>query len=196
MIVISAVLAVLRPAWLIDPLQALVQSAGVFAPLVFMALVMATTPLHMSEVLIVMSLLIWSPPLAFGLSVGGSILGTFLTAALLSKIGGAMLHHREAWPPFLQRLADRVAQRPFLIGVMARVAVGTGTAMEAFFVATKYSKSQYLTASGVGIVLWVAQKLIGVIVARAAFQVSPWLPVALVLSGASVALIAHRLRKR
>ncbi len=195
MMVISAVLAVFRPPWLLEPLQAVVQGAGVFAPLMFMALVSITTPLHASEVLVMMSILIWPLPSALGLSIIGAVAGSALSSVLISRLGGATLEQRNGWPPFLQQLATRVAQRPVLIGIFARVAFGTGLAIEAFFKTTGLSKAQYLIVSGVGITLWVAQKLIAVVVARAAFQFSPWLLVGLLTAAVISILIVQRFRR-
>jgi hypothetical protein len=195
LMILSAVLAVTRPAWLLVPLQDFVASAGVFAPLVFVLLVVIATPFHTGEVLVVMSLLFWPFPFAFGLSIIGSVLGSLLTAVLFSKISGAGLQGREGWPPFLQRMASKVSQRPLLIGVIVRAALGTGTALEAFFAATNYSRVFYLVSSSVGIVLWVAQKLVGVVVARAAFEVSPWLLVGLLLTAATVVLMIRHFRR-
>lgn len=199
LMVLGVVLAVTRPAWLTAPLQVAVESAGSAAPLVFVLLCALTAPLHLNGVLVAFSLLIWPLELAWPLSFTGSLLGCVLTAYLLSRAGGAALRQRRGWPAWLERLAWQVTRRPWLIGLAARLGIGSGLALEAFFLLTGYTRWQYLGVTALGLALWTTQALLGVTLLHRLLVVSPGLAggvaaAPLLLLGG--ALLARRVRRR
>lgn len=172
------VLAVARPPWLIDVLQMAVQSAGTAAPLMFVLLCALATPLHLNGVLVAISAVLWPLPVALGLSFAGSLLGCALTVALLWRLGGVALRQRDAWPAWLRKLSAHVTRRPLATGLAVRVALGSGMALEAFYLITGYTRRQYLIVTIAGIAVWVTQALVGVTVLHTLLQISPWLAVA------------------
>ena len=131
-------------------------------PFVFVLLCILTAPLHLNGLVAALSLLVWPLELAWPLSFVGSLLGCVLTALLLSQAGGAALRQRESWPAWLQRLAARVRRRPVLIGLAARVALGSGVALEAFYLLSGYTRRQYLGVTVLRLSIWVTQALVGV----------------------------------
>jgi hypothetical protein len=188
----GAVFAVLRPAWLTVPLQNAIEGAGVWGPLVFVVLCVLAASLRLHEPLVVMSSLFWPLPVALALSYAGTLLGSFLTALLLSKMTRTLQTPQQHWPASLQRLAGKVSQRPIFIGLVARVVMGAGIALEAFFVLTNYSKRHYIFVTVLGVALSVAQMLLGVTLVRALIQISPFLVIVLVLLILSGVLIVRR----
>lgn len=174
---VGIVIAVQRPPWLTIPLQTTVESAGAAAPLVFVLLCVLAAPLHLTSLLVTLSSLFWSLPLAGALSFVGSVIGCVLTAALLARLGGATLQQRAASRSWLRRLASQVARRPLRIGLLARIALGSGLALEAFYLIGGYTRRQYLVVTLLGLAIWVAQTLVGVTVLRALVQTSPWLAI-------------------
>ncbi|PNY79873.1 hypothetical protein [Deinococcus koreensis] len=193
------ILAVTRPEWLTGALQAAVASAGSAAPVVFVLLCIVTAPLHLNSVVAALSLLIWPLPTALALSFVGSLIGCVLTAYLLSRAGGAALRQRAGWPRWLENLTARVARHPFLIGILVRLGLGSGLALEAFYLLSGYTRRQYLAATIPGVALWTLQALLGVTLLRALLQTAPGLAglvalAPLLLVGGAVAV--RRLRKR
>lgn len=196
---VGIVVAALRPAWLTGSLQAAVENAGVAAPVVFVLLCALAVPLHLNGVLVALSSLLWPLPIAGALSFTGSLLGSVLTAALLSRVGGTALHQQAGWPAWLRRLATQVTRRPLLIGLVARAVVGSGMALEAFFLFAGYTWRQYLVVTLIGIVVWVTQALVGVTLLHAAVRVSAWLAIVFVILPillVAVLLVLYRNHRR
>ncbi len=100
----------------------------------------------------------------------------------------------------LRRLSKQVAQRPVFIGIVARIAIGSGLALEAFYILTHYTRRQYLIVSVVGVAFWVTQALVGVIVLQSLSHVSPWLTVIVSLVapllGVVGMLVMHKRRQQ
>ena len=167
---LGLVLAVLRPAWLTVPLQAAVEDAGAAAPFVFVLLCVLTAPLHLNGMLATLSLLVWPLEQAWPLSFVGSLLGCVLSAWALSRAGSVVLRQQESWPAWLERLATQVRRRPVLIGLAARVALGSGLALETFYLLTGYTHRQYLGVTVLGLAVWVTQALVGVTLLHALLQ--------------------------
>lgn len=189
-------LAVVRPAWLTGALDAAVQGAGVAAPLVYTLLCALAAPFHLGGALVALSSVIWPLPLALTLSLAGTLLGNVLTAALLTRVGGVALRQQGGWPAWLRRLAAGVTRRPFLIGLLARVAIGSGMALEAFYVLTGYTRHQYLMVTALGTAIWVTQALMGVTVLRDLFEVSSGQAVLAALGPLLIVALAVGLRRR
>lgn len=189
-------LAVVRPPWLTDALEAAVQGAGTAAPLVYTLLCALAAPLHLNGVLVALSSVIWPLPLALTLSFVGSLLGSVVTALLLARVGGAALRQQGGWPAWLRRLAAGVSRRPVPVGLLARVAIGSGMALEAFYVLTGYTRRQYLLVTGLGLLVWVTQALVGVTVLRELFKVSSGLAILVALVPLLTVALALSLRRR
>lgn len=198
LLIMGIIIAVLQPAWLTVPLQAAVENAGPAAPLVFVLLCALAAPLRLNGMLVAVSSVLWPLPVAGALSFTGSLLGCVLTAGLLSRWGGAALQERVAEGRWLQRLAVKVAQRPVTVGLLARIGIGSGIALEAFYLLAGYTQQQYLLVTTIGVAVWVAQALVGVTVLHALLQVSPWLAlvgsIVPVLLAAGVFALRHRRR--
>jgi hypothetical protein len=173
LMVTGLVLAAIQPPWLTEPLQAAVANAGAAAPLVFVVLTVLLVPLHLSGVLIVLSTVVWSLPVAWGLSFAGSVLGCVLTAVVLARAGATPDRSRDGWPPWLVRFSGRVGRRPYLVGIVTRVVLHSGIALEAFYLLTGYTRRQYLVTTSVGVAVWITQALTGVLVLTALAQISP-----------------------
>lgn len=188
-------LAVVRPPWLTEALWGAVQGAGAAAPLVYTLLCALAAPFHLNGVLVALSSVIWPLPVTFALSVAGSLLGNLLTAALLTRAAGAALRGRAGGPTWLARLSARVGRRPLVTGLLARVALGSGMALEAFYVLGGYTRRQYLLVTVPGTLLWVAQALVGVTVLRALAQVSPGLTLVAALVPLLTVALALGLRR-
>jgi hypothetical protein len=169
------VLAVTKPDWLVEPLKALIESAGVFGPVLYVVLVALAAPLHLSEVLVVLSAAIWDLPTAIGLSIIAGWLGAMFTAAVLARSAGGALAQRDNWPAFLNNLATRALKSPIQTGLIARAAAGPGLAVEAFLLLSGYSKSQRWTVLFLGIPIWVAIRILDVYLIRFIMGISPWL---------------------
>ncbi|MGL4178124.1 MAG: hypothetical protein ACRCSN_18870 [Dermatophilaceae bacterium] len=181
LMVVGVLLAAMSPPWLVDPMRAAVEASGPAAPVVFVLLNIALAPLHLNGVLIVMSTLFWSTPVAFALSFVGSFLGCLLTAWALVLAGTKPARQRDGWPAWLERLSHRVANRPYLVGIFARQMLHSGVALEAFYLLTGYTRRQYVVTTVVGVAIWIAQALLAVAVLRAALEVSPILGVASIM---------------
>lgn len=179
--VLGVFLAVTRPPWLTLPLEAAVEQAGAAAPLVYVLLCALAAPLHLNGVLVALSSVIWPLWAALLLSFVGTLLGCVVTALLLSRAGGAALQQQGNWPKWLQGLAVQVQRRPFPIGLLARVALGSGIALEAFYIVTNYTRRQYLGVTVLGLAVWVTQALLGLTALRALSQHSAGLAVAAAL---------------
>jgi hypothetical protein len=168
-------LAVTKPDWLIGPLKTMIESAGIFGPVVYVVLVALAAPLHLSEVLVVLSAAIWDLPVAIGFSVIAGWLGAMLTAAVLARSAGGALAQRDNWPAFLRNLATRASKSPISTGLIARAAAGPGLAVEAFLMLSGYSKGQRWTVLFLGIPIWVAIRILDVYLIRFVMGISPWL---------------------
>ena len=167
--------------------------------MVFVLLTAFATPLHLNGVLVAWSTVTWPLPIAATLSYSGSVLGSIVTAVLLSRLGGAALR-RDAWPAWLQRLSTTVSRRPLVRGLLPRIALGSGLALEAVYGVTGYSRRQYLVVTGRGVAIWTTQTLLGVTVVHALVQRSPWLAITaaivpLIMLSAGVALQGTRRRR-
>jgi hypothetical protein len=188
------VLAAVQPSWLTAPVGAAVADAGPWAPAVFVALTVALTPFHLNGVLVVLSPVVWSLPVAAGLSYAGSLLGCGLTWLLLRRAGAHSLDQPTGW---LGRLAGQVGRRPYLVGFVARFLLNSGIALEAFYVLTGYTRRQYLTVTALGVAAWIAQTFLGVAVLAAALSTSPWIGVvAVLLPLASLVVLVRHQRRR
>jgi hypothetical protein len=172
----GVVLAVLQPPWLTDPLRDAVLGAGAAGPVVFVLLCVLVAPLHLTGLLTALSVVVWPLPVAAGLSFVGGVLGCVLTAAVLARTGV----RRATLPPWLQRLAGRVARRPLLVGTGVRFVLQAGVAVEAFYLLTGYTRRRYLIVTAVGYGLYVAQAMLGIVALTALVQVAPWAGVLLV----------------
>jgi hypothetical protein len=196
----SIVIAVLQPAWLTVPLHSAVENAGAAAPILFVLLCAIAAPLHLNGVLVALSTLFWPLPIAGALSFTGSVSGCVLSAVLLSRLTGAALERWSNGSTMLRRLSKQVAQRPVFIGIVARIAIGSGLALEAFYILTHYTRRQYLIVSVVGVAFWVTQALVGVIVLQSLSHVSPWLTVIVSLVapllGVVGMLVMHKRRQQ
>ena len=179
---VGAVLAVTRPEWLTQPLTETVSHAGLAAPLVYMLLCTLAAPLHLGGVLVALSPLTFPLAQAIGLSWVGLLLGNLLTYAALSRVSGAALKQRSAWPALLQRLALQVDRRPVGVGVVARLALGCGGALETFFLATSYSRRTYLLVTVLGTAGFVTQAVLGVTLLHQLLKTAPALAGLLALS--------------
>jgi hypothetical protein len=182
---VGIVLATLQPAWLTGALNGAVQVSGAAAPLVYVLLCALTAPLHLTGLLVALSTVTWPAPVAWTLSFTGTLLGSVVTGAVLYRSGAV---NREGWPQWLIKLAASVARRPVLVAVMARLGLGTGAALEAFFVLTGYPWRRYLWLAALGCALWTTQALYGVVLLRAVAQASPLL--AGLVAGAPLLLLA------
>ena len=174
---VGIVLAAVQPAWLTGSLEAAVGRADGAAPLVYLLLCMVAAPTHLSGVVVALSTLTWPLGVALSLSFAGTLLGGLLTASALVRLGGGAQTYRASWPGWLQRLAAGVRQRSLQVGLMARLALGSGAALEAFFVLTGYTRRQYLVSAVLGTALWAAQTLFGVTLLHRLIEVSPGLAV-------------------
>jgi hypothetical protein len=196
----SLVIAVLQPAWLTVPLRNLVEGAGAAAPVVFVLLCAITASLHLNGVLVPLSTLLWPLPIAGLLSFTGSLIGCILSAALLQRLSGESLGRWANRSALLRRLSAQVAQQPWLIGFFARVAIGSGIALEAFYLLTGYTRRQYLVVTVIGVGVWVMQSLVGVTVLQSLSQLSPWLAVAVSivapLLGGAIMLLLRKGRQQ
>lgn len=179
----SVVIAVLQPAWLTVPLRSTVELAGDAAPIMFVLLCAVAAPFHLNGVLVALSALLWPLPIAGALSFTGSIIGCLFTAALLSRLSGAALGRWANGSTILRRLSVQVARRPLLIGLLARVAIGSGLALEAFYLLTGYTRRHYLLTTTIGVAVWVGQALVGVTLLHELSQQSPWLAVVVSIAG-------------
>lgn len=175
LMVVGIVLAALQPPWLTEPLQAAVVDAGPAAPLVFIVLNILLAPLHLNGIVILLSTLAWPLPMAWALSFVGSLLGCVLTMAALGLIGRRSARTRAGWPPWLDRLSARVGQRPYLVGILARMALHSGIGLEAFYLVTGYTRRQYLVTTVVGVAIWITQTLAGIYLLAALTRISSWL---------------------
>ncbi|BDP43955.1 hypothetical protein DAETH_39240 (plasmid) [Deinococcus aetherius] len=191
---LGVAVAVVRPEWLTGALEGAVREAGT-APLVYTLLCALAAPFHLNGVLVALSSVIWPLPVALTLSFVGSLLGSVLTAGLLARLGGAAPSPGNGWPAWFRRLSAGVARRPLVVGVLARAALGTGMALEAFFVLTGYTRRQYLLVTTLGLLVWVTQALVGVMVLHELFRVSPGLAVLAALAPLLVVALAVRLRR-
>lgn len=183
----------MRPAWLTGALETTVQGAA--APVVYTLLCALAAPLHLNGVLVALSSVIWPLPLALTLSFAGTLLGSVLTAFLLTRLGGAALRQQGGWPAWPRRLAAGVTRQPIPIGLLARVAIGSGMALEAFYVLPGSTPRQALLVTGLGTLVWVAQALVGVTVLREVFEVSSGLAVLAALAPLLIVALAAGLRR-
>lgn len=167
---LGVLLAVIRPAWLTAPLQAAVAGSGALAPGLYFLLCALGAPLHLSGLLGALSTVTFPLPLAWLLTWLGTLAGSLLTGTALFRLGAA---GQEGWPTWLRRLSAGVARRPVLTGLLARLALGSGAALEAFFVLTGYSWGRYVLVAGLGAALWSAQAIFGVTLLRTVAQGSP-----------------------
>jgi hypothetical protein len=172
--VISVVLALTRPDWLVEPLRAAVAESGNLAPLTFVGLCALLAPLRLNRVLIVLSTLVWPLPVVGILSFVGSFVGCVLTATALARTGAAALAPPETWPTSLQPLATRVGRRPLIVGLIARVGVGSGLLLEGFYIVTGYTRRQYLVVTGAGLAIWVTMAILGITTSTTLLSISPW----------------------
>ncbi len=198
--VAGIVVAVLEPPWLTGPLRDTVLAAGPASPVVFVVAYVVATPLHLGGVLTALSVLVWPIPVAAALSYVGGVLGCVLTAAVLARAGTRRARQRDGWPAWLERLADRVGRRPFLVGTAVRFVLQSGLAVEAFYLLTGYTRRRYLAVTAVGFGLYVVQAVLGIVALGALVRVSPWLGLLLVavpLAAVPVVLaMRHRARPR
>lgn len=195
---VGVILAVVGPAWLTGPLQALVGGAGAAAPVVYVLLCALAAPLHLGGVLVALSPLTFSLPLAIMLSFLGLLLGNGMTFALLARLGGAAPRRRSAWPGLLQRLALQVDRRPLVAGLVARLALGCGAALEGFFLASGYARRTYLMALLIGAALYAIQTVLGVTLLHALLKAAPGLAGVFALSPlllVGLAALGQRRRK-
>lgn len=191
-------LAATQPEWLVEPLRGAVTHAGGAAPLLYVALCVLAAPLGLDGVLAALSVVIWPLPLAASLTYLGTLTGCLLTALALTRLAPDLGRLRAAWPGALSRLAERARRRPFLTGIVARVAVGSGVALEAFFWRTGFTRRQYLASTLVGKAVWTLQVTIGVTALHALGGTSPSLAVgfvALPLVSIGLFVAARRLGK-
>ncbi|MFB9990913.1 hypothetical protein ACFFLM_02810 [Deinococcus oregonensis] len=172
---VGVVLAVARPAWLTGPLQELVQGGGIFAPLIYVVLCALAAPLHLGGVLVALSTTTWSLWQALALSFIGLTLGGAFTSVLLSRIGNAALRSRSVWPAWLRRAAESVERRRIVVGVAARLALGCGLALEAFFFVTGYKRGTYALVLLLGTALYVTQTVLGITVLQTLLRSAPGL---------------------
>lgn len=198
---VGVVLAATRPEWLVTPLQAAVQGAGPAAPLVYLLLCIVAAPAHLCGLLGALSLVVWPLPAALGLTFVGTLLGSLLTGLALARLGGSAERFRAAWPAWLRRLDGQVERRAIVIGLLARLAIGSGAVLEAFFYLTGYSQRAYLISLGLGTALWTLQALLGVTLLHRLVQVSPGLSglfalLPLLLVGGAVLLRRRQQRGR
>jgi hypothetical protein len=88
-----------------------------------------------------------------------------------------------------------------LIGLLVRIAIGSGMALEVFYLLTGYTWRQYLITTCLGVAIWVTQALVGVTMLRSLSQLSPLLAVVvsialpLIGAGGVLALRQHRQRQ-
>ncbi|WP_216322235.1 hypothetical protein [Deinococcus aestuarii] len=143
--------------------------------MVYVLLCVLAAPFHLSGVLGALSTVTWPLPAALGLTFLGTLLGALLTAWLLSRAHPPAQGYRAAWPGWFGRLAAQVQRRAVLTGVLARLALGSGAALEAFFVLTGYTRRQYLVTAVLGTALWTLQALLGVTLLRELAKASPGL---------------------
>ena len=179
--VLGLIVSAMRPPALVDALEGAVASAGPGAPVAFVVLCAVLAPLHLSGVLVVMSLLFWPLPLAATLSVVGVLIGSVLTIVLLSRVG-VSTRSRDGWPGWMQRLSTHVERRPLVVGFAARLMMNTGIALEAFYLLTGYTRRTYLLVTLAGTVAWVVQALIGVRAMTALLEISAWYGAALLVA--------------
>lgn len=189
---VGITLAVLQPAWLTGALKAAVQTSGAPAPLVYVLLCALTAPLHLTGLLVALSTVMWPTPVAWTLSFIGTLLGSVVTGAALYRAGAL---NQDGWPRWLIHLSASVARRPLLVALMARLSLGTGAALEAFFVLTGYPWRRYLWLTVLGCALWTTQALYGVVLLRAAAQASPLLA-GLLVAAPMLLLAAAAFQKR
>ncbi len=174
---VGVVLAAAQPLWLMRLLETSLQNAAGAAPLVYVLLCMVAAPLHLSGVVIELAPVTWSPGVVWSLSFTGTLLGGLITALILVRLGGSMAAYRASWPGWLQRLAAWVRRYPFQVGLAARLTLGSGAILEAFFVLTGYTRRQYFISAVLGTALWISQALFGEQLLGWLFETSPALVV-------------------
>ena len=189
------VVAVLQPAWLTGPLHDTVVGAGPWAPALFVLLSVVAAPLHLSGLLTALSLLVWPLPEAVALSYLGGGLGCVLTAAVITRAGARRARQRDGWPGWLERLADRVGRRPLLVGLLVRLVLQSGLAVEAFFLLTGYSRRHYLIVTVAGFGFYLLQAVLGILALSALVRVAPWAGLLLVTVPVLVVLVAVARRR-
>lgn len=185
---LGVVLAATQPAWLTGPLRSAVEGAGPAAPVVYILLCALAAPLHLCGLLGALSTVPFGLGAALGLTFLGTLLGGTLTFLALLRMRLPVNQYRPMWPAWLGRLASGVERWPVPVGLLARLALGSGVALEAFFLLTGYAWRLYLVCAVVGTALWSAQTIVGVRVLRELSQGSGGL--ALVLATAPLLLVA------
>lgn len=192
----GVLLAVARPEWLTGPLQDAVRAGGPLAPVVYVLLCALLTPLHLGGVLVALSAVTWPLWQALALSGPGVALGGVLGFALLARAGSRGRGLRDAWPAWLKRAAESTERRPVPIGVLARLALGGGLALEAFFALCRYTTRGYALVLVIGSALYVAQTILGVTVLRALLAFAPGLAGVFALSPLLLVGAVALLRRR
>ena len=150
---VGFVLSTTQPDWLLGGLESTLQ-VGTAAPLVYVLLCVFAAPLHLSSVLLELAPIILSPGVALVLSFVGTLLGGLLTALIIVRLVGHTKPYRTSWPTWLQQLAAWLRRYPYQTGFMARLTLGSGAVLEAFFVFTGYTRRQYLVSAVLGTLIW------------------------------------------
>lgn len=169
---LGVVLAAAQPTWLTGPLREAVEGTGSAAPVVYVLLCALAAPLHLCGLLGALSTVTFGLGEALGLTFVGTLLGGVLTYLALVRLRLPVAQHPATWPVWLGRLAAGVARRPVPVGLVARLALGSGAALEAFFLLTGYAWRTYLLCAVLGTALWSAQAILGVTALRELSTVS------------------------
>ena len=203
-IVLALVAGVLGIAWsrgwlaaLTEPgaIQVLVLQAGMWGPLLFIALSLGFFALFFLSGPVWASTALWPLPLAFAYSFLAALLASVITYALASWLGRDWAQDRV--PASIQRWEERLRARPFWTVVALRMLLWANPLLNLFAAVARVPVRTYLLATVVGLVPTTAFQILFGVGGIAAAGRLPWwgwvLIVAAALVGGVVAV--HRRRR-
>ncbi|MGL5852197.1 MAG: hypothetical protein ACRCZD_15565 [Phycicoccus sp.] len=194
------VVAVTRPALVTEDLRRAIEDAGAVAPVVFTLLCAAAAPLHLSKLFVLIAPLIWTQPTAAALALLGCGIGCAATAAVLARAGAdGIRRHTESGPRWLAGLMSQADRRPMRVGILLRLVLGTGAAVEALLVAGRYGIVGYTVVTMSGLLVWIGSAQGATAVLASLVSSSPWFLLLLLVPPlllATVVAIRARVRRR
>jgi uncharacterized membrane protein YdjX (TVP38/TMEM64 family) len=201
-IVLAIVAVLLAVAWsrgwlgaLAEPgaIQALVPQAGVWGPLLFIALSLGFFSLFFLSGPVWASTAIWPLPLAFAYSFAAALLASVITYAVAYQLGHDWAQDRV--PASIRRWEERLRARPFSTIVALRILLWANPLVDLFAAVTRMPPRTYVLATVIGLVPTTGFQIFLGAGGMAVAGRLPWwgwaLPVAALLAG----VVIHRRRR-
>ncbi len=131
-------------------IQATIAQAGIWGPLLFIALALGMFAAFMLSPIVWASTAVWSLPLAFSYSFAAALLASVLTYAAARWLGQAWTQDRV--PASIQRWEARLRAHPFTTIVALRLLLWANPLLDVFAAVARVPARTYLFASIVGLV--------------------------------------------